>query len=100
MLLNVDKPWKSAVYHPLGTLCGWVPKPYGTDLKPVGRLGRDGGWFRVSTMAEAASTLQREAPHLGARLCSNCWRRMVKLHRSGAISDDEFAEQKRRLLAQ
>ncbi len=52
MLLNIDKPLKKATLHQ--QFCAFVPKPVGTKLKPFGRLGRDGGWFAVTTDQEAA----------------------------------------------
>lgn len=46
MLLNVDKPFRRAMLHNEG--CVHVPIPTGTEFKPLGRIGRDGGWFAVS----------------------------------------------------
>lgn len=46
MLLNIDKPLRSATLH--ADDCTRIPNPVGTVHKPVGELGRDGGWFTVS----------------------------------------------------
>ena len=52
VLLNLDKPLKKATLH--NEFCSLVPKPHGTRLKPVGSMGRDGGWFEVRSESEAA----------------------------------------------
>ena len=51
MLLNIDKPLRSSTLH--DEACSYVPKPHGTRFKPLGTLGRDGGWFSVSSVSHA-----------------------------------------------
>ena len=58
MLLNIDKPHRTSTLHDEG--CPYVPKPHGTQFKPVGSLGRDGGWFSVSSTAEGKAVARRE----------------------------------------
>jgi hypothetical protein len=58
VLLNIDKPLKRATLH--NEFCAFVPKRHGTVLKPVGQLGRDGGY--VSRRIRAG----RGDPHLDA----------------------------------
>ena len=70
MLLNIDKPLKKATLH--NDFCSFVPKPYGTKLKPVGRLGRDGGWFEVSSEVEAIRVARDEWPSATFVRCPRC----------------------------
>lgn len=72
MLLNIDKPRKKATFHPRGAECAHMPDPYGTQHKLVGSMGRDGGWFDASTLAEAAAITAREAPALDVQTCRYC----------------------------
>lgn len=51
MLLNIDKPLRTATLHQED--CSRIPQPVGTVHKPVGQLGRDGGWFHVDDRAGA-----------------------------------------------
>ncbi len=70
MLLNIDKPQRTAFLHSLG--CSQVPSPLGTEYKPVGRIGRDGGWFDVSSPLEADAVIAREFPGTELQECSTC----------------------------
>jgi hypothetical protein len=46
MLLNIDKPHCTATVHRED--CAHIPTPDGTEHKPAGEMGRDGGWFTVT----------------------------------------------------
>lgn len=70
MLLNIDKPNRTSVLH--DELCTFVPKPHGTDLKPVGSFGRDGGWFSVTSVGGAKAVAEREFPKAVFKLCARC----------------------------
>jgi|MudIll2142460700_1097286.scaffolds.fasta_scaffold1038323_1 hypothetical protein len=70
MLLNIDKPNRTATLH--ADSCRQVPDPLGTQLKPVGAIGRDGGWFQVESRSQAESTVEREVPGLTLVHCSWC----------------------------
>lgn len=70
MLLNLDKPLKRATLH--NEFCSWVPKPHGTKLKPVGSMGRDGGWFEVTTQSEAALIAREHLPGARVNRCPHC----------------------------
>jgi hypothetical protein len=70
VLLNIDKPLKRATLH--NEFCSFVPKPHGTKLKPVGRLGEDGGWFHVTSEPEAVIVASREFPPAQYRRCPRC----------------------------
>ena len=58
MLLNIDKPHRTATLHTDD--CPHIPHPVGTSLKPVGELGRDGGWFKVPSETAARAVAMRE----------------------------------------
>ena len=70
MLLNIDKPLKRATLH--NGFCSFVPKPFGTKLKPVGRLGPDGGWFEVASEAEGVQVARSEWPQATFTRCPKC----------------------------
>jgi len=70
MLLNVDKPNDTTTLHEDG--CSMIPKPFGTTLKPVEKLGRDGGWFNVTSDTEARAVAQRELPGGAFISCQFC----------------------------
>ncbi len=70
MLLNIDKPLKSATLH--APTCTHVPKPYGTVHKPVEKLGRDGGWFIVRSEQDGQIVAAREFTAAKFSLCSFC----------------------------
>lgn len=70
MLLNIDKPLKKATLHK--AFCSFVPKPYGTKLKPVGHLGADDGWFEVASVVEAIKIAEREFPAATFARCPRC----------------------------
>lgn len=70
MLLNLDKPLKRATLH--NEFCSLVPKPHGTKLKPVGRMGRDGGWFFVATEPDAAILVRTHLPQATLTRCTRC----------------------------
>lgn len=52
MLLNLDLKLAKATLHSEG--CRTVPNPLGTPYELVGSMGRDGGWFTVLSIEEAA----------------------------------------------
>lgn len=70
MLLNIDKPHRTCTLH--SDDCSRIPKPHGTQFKPVGSLGRDGGWFSVSSMQQAKSVALREFPKGVFQACASC----------------------------
>jgi hypothetical protein len=70
MLLNIDKPLRTATLH--SESCSHLPQPLGTPFKLVGSLGRDGGWFHVASRSEAEATVQREFPSAAFVRCSYC----------------------------
>ena len=70
MLLNVDKPLKRATLH--NEFCAFVPKPYGTKLKPVGHMGRDGGWFYVESEPHAVILARTHMPEGKFFRCPRC----------------------------
>ena len=70
MLLNIDFPLKKATLHPDG--CIHVPKPMGTQYKPVGELGRDGGWFQVESETQGKAVAGATAPRAEVILCRYC----------------------------
>ncbi|GAB3656311.1 hypothetical protein GCM10028813_29900 [Ramlibacter alkalitolerans] len=70
MLLNLDLPTKKARLHHEG--CHSIPKPYGTAWKPVGDLGRDGGWFEVDSVEEARELVRRYLPSADFQTCPKC----------------------------
>ena len=70
MLLNLDKPLKHATLH--NEFCALVTKPVATKLKPLGHLGRDGGWFEVATQAEAEAKAASILPDATLTRCPRC----------------------------
>jgi hypothetical protein len=62
MLLYIDRPLRTATLH--DDTCSHAPRPHGTEFKPLGKLGRDGGWFSVSSSAKARVVAQREFPQV------------------------------------
>ena len=70
MLLNIDKPHRTSTLH--DETCPHVPQPHGTKFKPIGTLGRDGGWFSVSSAAEAIQVADREFPQGAFKPCHFC----------------------------
>ena len=70
MLLNIDVPLRTATLH--SEACSHVPQPFGTQFKPIGKLGRDGGWFPVSSAAEGKAVAQRELPQSAFKPCAFC----------------------------
>jgi len=70
VLLNIDKPLKRGTLH--NEFCAFVPKPYGTKLKPAERMGSDGGWFVVASDAEAAIVLRAHLPQCTLSRCPRC----------------------------
>jgi hypothetical protein len=72
MLLNIDKPLRSSTLHEES--CSYVPRPHGTEFKPVGALGRDGGWFFVTSSADAETVAIREFSKGAFKTCQYCHR--------------------------
>ena len=70
MLLNLDIPLKRATLH--NQFCSFVPKPVGTKLKPLGRMGEDGGWFTVTSEDEADDTRRAYLPQANLVRCPRC----------------------------
>ena len=70
--LNVDKPVKSLVLHFRGGCSDEARKGRGAH-KPVGEIGRDGGWLPFADYSAALRYSQREWPNFPSlRYCSNC----------------------------
>ncbi|PTQ89487.1 hypothetical protein C8N29_10618 [Agitococcus lubricus] len=70
MLLNIDKPLRTSTLHRED--CPYIPKPYGTQLKPRDQMGRDGGWFLVLSEVEAKAVAEREFSRGTFVRCSKC----------------------------
>jgi len=70
MLLNLDLPLKRATLH--NEFCPTIPKPYGTKLKPVDRMGPDGGWFHVPSEPEAVILARTQFPEGKFARCPRC----------------------------
>jgi len=86
--LNVDKPLKSLILHFRGGCTDEHRKGRGR-YKPVGELGRDGGWLPFPDYSAALRYTQhewRDFPPL--RYCSNC-SAAVSLSDLGDYTDDE-----------
>lgn len=70
MLLNLDRPKRTAVLHRED--CRTVPEPHGTQYKPVGLMGRDGGWFGVESDAGARLVARQHLPSAVVVRCTRC----------------------------
>ena len=70
MLLNIDKPHRTSTLH--ADDCAQIPNPVGTPFKPVGKLGRDGGWFNVGSEAAARTIAQQEFSRGEFIRCQSC----------------------------
>ena len=70
MLLNIDTPLKKATLH--NQFCAFVPKPLGTKLKPVGRIGPEGGWFPVVSEPQAGKVAAEHLPGSRISRCPRC----------------------------
>lgn len=70
MVLSLDKINRWAMLH--RKRCIRVAGRYGTKAKPLGELGRFGGWFEVADLEEARSRVSEQAPYLPLRLCVSC----------------------------
>ena len=70
MLLNIDKPRRTSTLHQDD--CPTIPNPVGTNFKPVGQLGRDGGWFPVESESDARAVAKREFPRGDFVRCQHC----------------------------
>jgi hypothetical protein len=70
LLLNIDKPHRTCTLH--SPACSMVPKPHGSVHKPVGSLGRDGGWFDAVSEAAACAIAAREFAAGEFGLCGYC----------------------------
>ena len=70
MLLNIDRPRRTATLHDEG--CPTVPNAPGTQLKPVEELGQDGGWFVVASDADARALTRREFAGAAFIRCQFC----------------------------
>jgi hypothetical protein len=70
MLLNIDKPHRKSTLHTES--CPHVPNPLGTVFKPLELVGRDGGWFSVSSVSDAKTIAKRELPIGEFVRCSYC----------------------------
>ncbi len=68
MLLNIDKPCRTAVLHTEG--CARIPDHLGTEFKLREKLGRDGGWFTAKSELEARRIMAQEFPKGEFRRCS------------------------------
>jgi hypothetical protein len=70
LLLNIDRPLKSATLH--APACDRVPRPFGTQHKPVEELGRDGGWFKVMSQRDAEQMAFQLLPGAAFVECHYC----------------------------
>ena len=70
MLLNIDKPHRTATLH--SDECRTLPNPIGTKFKPVGQIGRDGGWFTVESERTARTLAENEFPNGQFVRCQQC----------------------------
>jgi hypothetical protein len=70
MVMNLDKILSRAVLH--DEHCVYVPKTAGSSVKPVGQMGRDGGWFRVKSEAEATELATSLLPGVTVKHCPRC----------------------------
>ena len=70
MLLNLDKPHQAATLH--SDDCSHLPQPVGSVLKPTEDMGRDGGWFEVTSLDAAESLTKRALPGVAVHECSFC----------------------------
>ena len=70
MLLNIDKPHRTSTLHT--EECTRIPNPVGTQFKPRGRLGRDGGWFTVASEAEGRELAHRQFERGEFIRCQHC----------------------------
>jgi len=70
MLLNIDKPLRTATLH--SDTCSRVPVPYETEYKKKNKLGRDGGWFTVDSEDKAKALAQSVAPQTTLKRCKYC----------------------------
>ena len=70
MLLNIDKPLRTVTLH--ADDCTRSPDPVGTVHKPVGELGRDGGWFAVANQAEGLAVAKVQFELGGFIRCQLC----------------------------
>jgi len=70
MWLNIDKPLRTATLHAHD--CCTLRNPIGTDFKPNGSLGRDGGWFEAADVDVAHEVAMCEAPDFEFIRCSRC----------------------------
>jgi hypothetical protein len=70
VLLNIDKPTRTATLHVEG--CSMVPIPLGTQWKLLDQMGRDGGWFTAASEVEARRVAQREFPRCDFIRCERC----------------------------
>lgn len=70
MLLNLDKPLKKATLH--NEFCTFVPKPLETKLKPLGRMGNEGGWFSVESQEQAEAVTRVHLPEAMVSRCPRC----------------------------
>ena len=86
MLLNLDKPLRTATLHL--DECSQVTSPVGTPYKPLGSMGRDGGWFKVASLAEA-DTLVRGLPWASLHRCTYCHETEASTD-PGAWTDEEL----------
>lgn len=86
--LNVDKPLKSLILHFRGGCSDELRKGRG-EYKPVGKIGRDGGWLPFDNYSSTLRYTRQDWPEFQAlRYCSNC-SRSVALSDLGEASDEE-----------
>ncbi|MEJ8852730.1 hypothetical protein [Variovorax rhizosphaerae] len=70
MLLKIDKRLRTARLHRED--CKRIPSPVGSVHKPIGKLGRDGGWFSVTSEAEASAVARTNFPQAKFDRCQFC----------------------------
>jgi hypothetical protein len=69
--LNVDKPLRSQILH-LEDACWDVKRRGAGKYKPVGAVGRDGGWLAFDTVNAAQADAAGRPTFKPLAFCSNC----------------------------
>lgn len=70
LLLNLDPKTTRATLHTAD--CRTIPDPLGTAHKLIDRMGRDGGWFVVSSQQQAIDLAATHVPRATVLRCARC----------------------------
>jgi hypothetical protein len=70
VLLNIDRSTERP--HCTLATASAFPIRNGTPYKPIGKLGRDGGWFAVDSELEARATAREQFAASEFILCQHC----------------------------